>query len=175
MKRIIAFAGLPAVGKSTISQAVSVSLEAPIIDIDQFKKAVVDAELVREQIDPPEVRWSYYQKSLEHAVALLEQGATNVIMDEVFHVQSLRAKFEEYCAERQIQVVWVEVICSYEVVETRLREKGRENHILSTDEALIMHKRFKKLFEPFEAGHHILLDNTNGVEPLVHLLLEALQ
>ncbi len=175
MKRIIAFAGLPGVGKSTISQAVSTPLGAVIIDIDQFKKVAVDAKLVKEQIDPPEVRWMYYQASLEHAVALFDQGTTNIIMDEVFHVQSLRTKFETYCTERQIQVMWVEVTCSYEVVEARLKVKGREGHILSTDEALAMHLRFKELFEPFEEGQCILLDNTNGVEPLVSVLLDALR
>ncbi len=175
MKRIIAFAGLPGVGKSTISQAVSTPLGAVIIDIDQFKKVAVDAKLVKEQIDPPEVRWTYYQASLDHAVALFDQGITNIIMDEVFHVQSLRVQFEAYCAEKYIQVVWVEVSCSFEIVEARLKAKGREGHILSTDEALAMHQRFKSLFEPFEEGQRVLLDNTDGVEPLVSFLLDALR
>ena len=112
MKKLILFAGLPAVGKSTLSMMVSKKTGAKIVNIDDFKKVDVDPVLVKNQIDSPELRWAYYQKALEYAFGLFDQGISTVIMDEVFHLNSLRTQLEYLCSEK-CQVLWVEVRCPY--------------------------------------------------------------
>ncbi len=64
MKKLILFRGLPGAGKSTFSGKVSQLTGATVVDIDDFKKVSVDAVLVKIQIDPPEQRWLYYQRTL---------------------------------------------------------------------------------------------------------------
>lgn len=165
MKKLYLFAGLPGVGKSTISIEVSKKTRAKIVDIDDFKKTDVDPVLVKNQIDPPELRWIYYQKALEHAFSLFDQGISIVIMDEVFHLNSLRKQLESLCAERCVQVLWVEVICPYNTVKKRLQSTIRKGHILSTEEALKMHILFKKIFEKFSAcQNHVVINNKKNID-----------
>lgn len=161
MRKLMLIAGLPGVGKTTISNGVSKKVGAKVVDLDDFKKTDVDPTLVKNQIDPPELRWAYYKKALEHVFCLFEQGVTIAIMDEVFHLNSLRAQLETLCEGRDVQVLWIEVQCSYDVVEKRLQSVKREGHILSTEEALKMHLMFKEIFEKFSADrqNHIVVNN----------------
>lgn len=176
MKRLLLVAGLPGVGKTTISGGVSRKVGAKVVDIDDFKKTDVDPTLVKSQIDPPELRWAYYQKALEHVFGLFDQGIHTVIMDEVFHLGSLRAQMEALCGERQVQVLWVEVRCPYDVVAKRLQSTKREGHILSTEEALKMHLMFEAIFEKFSthSQNHIAVsnENVNDVDLLVENILK---
>ena len=169
MKKLVLFAGLPAVGKSTLSKMVSKKTGAKIVNIDDFKKVDVDPVLVKNQIDSPELRWAYYQKALKYAFGLFDQGISTVIMDEVFHLNSLRIQLESLCSEK-CQVLWVEVICPYEIVEKRLQLTAREGHILSTEEALKMHILFKEIFEKFCSQNHIVVNNENNIN--LDLLVE---
>lgn len=161
MNILILFAGLPGVGKSTISKAVGKRSGATIVDIDEFKKTDVDPVLVKSQIDPPEQRWAYYQKALKHVFDLFNQGTPTVIMDEVFHLHSLRVQLEDMCQARNVRVRWVEVRCPYDTVEKRLQSRAREGHVLSTEEALKMHTLFTKIFEKFPAHseNHVVVNN----------------
>lgn len=172
MKKLFLVAGLPGVGKSTISQKVCGKIEAKTVDIDDFKKISVDPALVKNEIDPPEIRWAYYQKAIEHVFNLFDQGTPTIIMDEVFHLDSLRVQLESLCAKRYVQVLWVEVRCPYEIVKKRLQSADRKGHILSTEEALRMHLMFKDIFEKFSSNsqNHIVIDNGNDVN--VDLLIE---
>ena len=161
MKKLILVAGLPGVGKSTISRRVSEITGARIVDIDDFKKVDTDPTLVKNQVDPPELRWLYYKKALKYVFDLFDSGVSTVVMDEVFHLNSLRSQMEALCAERQVQVLWVEVLCSYDTVEKRLSFKSREGHILSTEEALKMNILFKGIFESFsiDCRNHVTVYN----------------
>ena len=172
MKRLFLLAGLPGVGKSTVSRSLSNKLEAIIVDIDDFKKIVVDPTTVTKEIDPPELRWLYYQEAIQHVLGLYDQGVSAVIMDEVFHLSSLRSSLEILCIQHDVEVQWVEVRCSYDTVAKRLRSTGRNGHILSTEEALAMHLRFTAIFEPFarDSKNHIVIDNEDDVS--VDLLVE---
>ena len=161
MQKLICFAGLPGVGKSTLSQAIRTKTGATIINIDEFKKIHVDPHLVRSQIDPPEQRWAYYRDSVEHAFDLFDQGAVTAILDEVFHLHSLRTRMENLCKERGVRMLWIEVQCPFDLVEERLATRGREGHILSTDEALKMYLLFQEIFEAFPAHieNHMVISN----------------
>jgi len=172
MKKLLLFAGLPGVGKSTISRGVSIKTGAKIVDLDDFKKIDVDPILVKNQVDPPELRWVYYQKALKYAFCLFEQEISTVIMDEVFHLDSLRTKLETLCKERRVQVLWVEVRCPYDIIKKRLQSTSRKGHILSTEQALKMNLLFEEIFEKFSihGQNHIVINNGDGVN--VDLLVE---
>jgi predicted kinase len=151
MKTIVLIAGFPGVGKSTIARAMAEKLRAAVLDVDEFKRRTVDPALLVSQIDPPEVRWKYYTATLAEAFRLLESGvATTVVIDEVFHLRDLRGKIQALCAERAVRVLWVEVLCPYELVRERLERKARSGHVLSFEKTLEMYRRFQEAFEPFD-------------------------
>lgn len=176
MNKLLVFAGLPGVGKSTISREVSKKTGAEIIDIDDFKKTNVDSDMVKSQIDPPELRWKYYQKALGYAFNLFSEGKSVAIMDEVFHLSSLRTQLEALCSVQGVQVLWIEVRCSYGTVKKRLQSMNREGHILSTEEALKMHLLFLKTFEKFptDSQNHMVVNNEHAsdIDLLVKSILE---
>lgn len=157
MKKLVLLAGMPGVGKSTVARKIASIEGGQVLDLDDFKRETVASDLVTSQIDPPEVRWAYYVKALEHAFTI--DGT--VIMDEVFHLESLRARLEQVCVARGVQVQWIEVRCPYEIVKTRLQMTARVGHILSTDEALKMYLLFQEIFERFPEGkeNHAVVNN----------------
>ncbi len=161
MKTLMLLAGLPGVGKSTISRHLREKIkDARVIDIDVFKAMIVDPTLIGDQVDPPEIRWACYQLALNTAFGLFEYGLTStVIMDEVFHLASLRCKVEKLCAERGVNVLWVEVRSPHHVVKERLQQ--RKGHILSPEEALNIHQMFREIFEKFPDAHpgYIAVEN----------------
>lgn len=172
MQKLFLLAGLPGVGKSTISRNLITKLGATCVDIDDFKKKVVDPNAVTKEIDPPAMRWLYYKKAIEYVLGLFGQGIQIVVMDEVFHMHSLRTQLERECTEHDIQVIWLEVLCPYETVAKRLRSTGRPGHILSTEEALAMYRLFEDIFEAFpEGANHITVHNDDEVD--VSLLLDT--
>ncbi len=176
MKKLFLLAGLPGAGKSTVSRLLIEKLGARNVDIDDFKKLVVDPTAVTKEIDPPETRWLYYQHAIQHVLDLFEQGIPTIIMDEVFHLNTLRTRLEESCVKHGVQVVWIEVRCSYQTVAKRLASSGRPGHILSTDEALAMHLLFLNIFEPFPgANNHKILNNEEDVDvrQVLEEILEA--
>lgn len=172
--RLLLFAGLPGVGKSTISRRVGQKTGATIVDLDDFKKTDVDPVLVKNEIDPPELRWSYYQKGLQYVFDRFDQGGNMAIIDEVFHLHSLRTQLEFRCTERQVQVIWVEVQCPYEVVKRRLQSTARADHILTSEETLNMYLRFKEMFEAFsgKSKNHIAVNNEYDAD--IDLLVECI-
>lgn len=161
MKKLVLLAGLPGVGKSTIARKIASTENGTVLDLDDFKREAVASALVTSQVDPPEVRWAYYERALAHAFTL--DGI--VVMDEVFHLHSLRTRLEQVCSARGVQVQWIEVRCPYAVVEKRLRSAARVGHILSTDEALRMHLLFQDIFEgfPSDKENHVVMHNSESV------------
>lgn len=176
--QLVLFCGLPGSGKTTISRLLCEATEARLIDLDEFKKTEVDPTLVRSQIDPPEVRWGYYQKGLCEALRLFASGVRNVVIDEVFHLAELRQRIEDFCNEHGISLLWVEVQCPYQVVEERLSAKPRVGHILSTEEALKMYRLFEGTFEPFvpDSRKHALINNegADGFDTAIAFILQKM-
>ena len=162
MPTIILISGLPGNGKSTLARQLASRTNGQFLDIDDYKKVVADPTLVKSEIDPPHIRRIYYRDAIMAAFGVLQTGVPVVIMEEVFHLAALRDEISSMCSKANVHVLWIEVTCPYEIVESRLRSNGREGHILSTDEALRMHRLFEGVFEPFPHGNCFRVDNSDG-------------
>ena len=164
-KNIFIFiAGLPGIGKTTIAKTIKSFLHPAIhIDIDDFKKQVVDPNLVSKEIDPPEIRWEYYQLAANAAIEATEAGNQYVVMEETFHLSDLREKMTEKVEASGNRVIWVHVTCDLETVKQRA-SKPREGHILTQEETVAMHVEFSELFEGFPEDQQICsIDNSGAL------------
>lgn len=161
-KKVLCFAGLPGTGKSTVSRIVSEKTRGLLLDLDIYKKQVVDPKLVTESIDPPDLRWKYYSLAID-GMKLLPHEI--VIVDEVFHLGELRRLFEERCAENHMETKWFEVTCPTNLVKERLLIP-RPGHILSPQQAIIMNQLFSDLFEPFSlVNNYTQINNDGSLKP----------
>ena len=151
-KRLLLVTGLPGVGKTTIADIIGEGMQAPVIHIDDFKKAVVPANQISSQIDPPGVRMRYYKPAFEVAFKHFDNGHRAVIMEEVFPFHELRAAIERGCRRQKVKTLWIKVHTPYIAVERRLHETARPGHALTTEETLALHKAFVRQYDPFEVG-----------------------
>lgn len=164
MRKVLCLAGLPGVGKSKLAGKIATQVSGVILDVDNIKRRVVDPTLVSTTVDPPDIRWKCYEMAIEEIFAKFDQGEKIIIVDEVFHLQSLRQQLEDACSQRGAHVDWIEVRCEYEIVQKRLAWNGRDNdHLLSVNQTLCLYRRFEKLFEDFPAGkkNHAIFYNEN--------------
>jgi predicted kinase len=169
MRTLIPLAGLPGSGKSTIARALAERLGVEMVGVDRFKREVVDPVTLSEGLDPPHVRWMYYQLALDYIFSLFENGAETVVMDEMFHVGCLRERIEEACRERGIPVRWIEVRCSDAEVERRFAEHPREGHILTTEQLCRIRAEVARVFDEFPCGtDRLVVTNAGSVSEAVH-------
>ncbi len=166
MNQVIFLAGLPAVGKSTLAQQMAKKYDGKVLDIDDIKRKLSDPNLVTSSIDTPEIRWRCYEEAARQIFQFFKNGEDVVIVDEVFHLNELREKLEALLASNEVEVVWIQVVCSFEQVKKRLESKSRTGHILSTDEALKMYVLFQEIFEPFpqdKKNHSVFNNDTSSL------------
>ncbi len=168
MTTLVLVAGVAGSGKSTIAQPLACVLKAVVVDIDPYKRQVVNPDALTQSIDPPHVRWEYYRLALKQVFQHFEQGARFVVLDEMFHVRDLRRRIAQACRDRRIQVRWIEVQCSDEEAARRIEERPRNGHILSSEELLKIRAEVARVFDPFaDEGPHLMLCNVGSVETSV--------
>ncbi len=164
MKVMICIAGLPAVGKTSVARALNALLSprATHMDIDDIKREVIDSKDLTRDIDPDDIREQYYESMIQRAIAFFDE-CDYVIAEEVFHRHYLRNHITRKCSHHGIDVRWVHVLCSEEVVKRRIKIEPRKGHILTTEQTLSFYRKFSDLFDDFSESENALsLNSENG-------------
>ena len=177
MKKLVLFAGLPGSGKTTICRRIGEMSEICHVDVDHYKKHRADPNKVTKEVDPPELRLLYCRDALDEAFRHFGDGASTVVMDEVYPYHSVRAQLEALCAEQQIKVLWVEVRSLHGTAVKRL-STPRIGHLLTPECAAEIHHMCAVAFETFPVNcpNHITIDNEDGdnIDSLVTKVLECI-
>jgi len=116
---LIAFAGLPGAGKSTLARAVGRGLRAPVLSVDPIEAALFRAGVHREQ--PTGLAAYVVAEAL--AERQLELGLTAVV-DAANYVEPGRQMWRDLAARWGVPLRWIEVVCSDEATH-RARLEGR--------------------------------------------------
>ncbi len=177
MKKLILLAGLPGSGKTTICRCMGEMTGIRYVDVDLYKKRRTDPTKVTEEVDSPKLRLLYCQDALEVAFGFFDDGASTVVMDEVYPYHSVRVKLEALCKEWDVQVLWVEVRSASGTAEKRLT--SRQGHILlPLDKAVGIHRMCALVFEAFSAeiSNHFVVNNEedSNIDSLVASILERI-
>jgi len=119
---LIAMAGLPGSGKSTIADILGARLNVAVVSVDPIESAILGAGIDSDQ----PTGLAAYLVAETIADSVLEAGHS-VIVDAVNAVDPAREQWVELAQRRGEQLRFIEVICSDpEVHRERLESRNRE-------------------------------------------------
>lgn len=149
---LIAMAGLPGAGKSSVAEALGRKLAAPVVSVDPIEAAMWRAGVGRDQ----PTGLAAYVVAEAVADGVLGMGQT-VIVDAVNAVEAAREQWRSLADRRGVPVVFIEVVCSDQLVHRhRLenRSRGIEGFAEPTWEVV---ERLREEFASW-ADHRLVLD-----------------
>ncbi|MES2093955.1 MAG: AAA family ATPase [Actinomycetota bacterium] len=118
---LIAMAGLPAAGKSTIAGMLGARLSASVVSVDPIESAILEAGIDRDQ----PTGLAAYLVAETMAGLVLESGH-DVIVDAVNGVDPAREQWVDLARSRGETLRFIEVICSdADLHRERLESRGR--------------------------------------------------
>jgi len=118
---LIAMAGLPAAGKSSIAEGLGGALGAVVVSVDPIEAALRRAGIAREQ----PTGLAAYLAAEAVADGILGLGQT-VIVDAVNAVEPARQQWRALAGRHRVRLAFIEAVCSSpEVHRRRLEERER--------------------------------------------------
>ncbi|MGN6324779.1 AAA family ATPase [Pseudolysinimonas sp.] len=123
--QLIATAGLPGAGKSTIAEVIGNRLGLPVVSVDPIEAAILGAGIDRDQ--PTGLAAYLVAETIAEAVLT---GGAGVIVDAVNAVEPAREQWVRLAARQGVPVKFLEVVCSdAELHRSRLagRQRGLEH------------------------------------------------
>ncbi len=118
---LIAMAGLPGSGKSTIAGMIGAHLRAAVLSVDPIESAILTAGI---DVDQP-TGLAAYLVAETIAESVLDTGQT-IVVDAVNAVGPAREQWVELAKRQGVELRFVEVSCSdRELHRTRLEERHR--------------------------------------------------
>jgi predicted kinase len=169
---LIAMAGLPASGKSTLAEALARRLPAPVVSVDPIEAAMWRSGVARDQ----PTGLAAYNVAEAVADGILAVGQA-VIVDAVNAVELARGQWRGLAERRGVRLFFIEVVCS-DLAEHRRRLEGRSRGIEGFDEPTWEAVERRRLeFEPWpgdqgEQGERLVLDSMADLDANVHTALD---
>ncbi|GAA2044183.1 AAA family ATPase [Catenulispora yoronensis] len=120
---LIAMAGLPGAGKSSLAEELGRTLAAPVVSVDPIEAALWRAGVARSQ--PTGLAAYVVAETVADGVLALGQ---TVIVDAVNAVEEAREQWRSLSSRRAVPLVFVEVVCSDPETHRR-RLEGRSRNI----------------------------------------------
>ncbi|CAN5415223.1 AAA family ATPase [soil metagenome] len=118
---LIAMAGLPAAGKSTLAEILGGRLSASVVSVDPIESAILEAGI---DSDQPTGLAAYLVA--ETIAGLVLESGHDVIVDAVNAVNPAREQWVDLAQSRGETLRFIEVICSDpELHRERLESRGR--------------------------------------------------
>ncbi|OZM74808.1 adenylyl-sulfate kinase [Amycolatopsis antarctica] len=163
---LIAFAGLPGTGKSTLARLVARRLPAAYLRVDAAEAGLIEAGLAA---GPAGVGAAGYLVTGRLAGSCLDAGVA-VVADAVNPVAEAREGWRRIAAAKGVPLLFVEVTCSDTALHRR-RVEARE-----TDLPVLPVPSWQQVvereYEPWE-GDRLVIDNIGAPEPQVERILAA--
>lgn len=177
---LVAVGGLMGSGKSTISDRLAETIEAPVVDADRTRKAMLGVG-VNDPVRVPPWQGPYDPAFTDRVYAELARRARvvlasrrPVIVDASFRTAKMRSAIRALAAELGVPFRFVECRADPEVCRHRLAQ--RETTTTVSDGRLAIFDDFRKHFEPIVelgASEHVVVDTTGPVEDSVAALRQA--
>jgi aminoglycoside phosphotransferase family enzyme/predicted kinase len=178
---VIVVGGLIASGKSTIAEAISSRMNAPIVDADRTRKAMLGVTPHHPVHEPawrgaydPEVTAKVYGEVLRRASVVLASGRP-VVIDASFRSQALRSAARDVAIAKGAPFLFVECRVDRQLAKARLEERSRGPAV--SDGRLAIFDAFAAEFEPvteLSDREHIAVDTERDLQVTLAQLNERL-
>jgi len=145
---IIAIAGLPGCGKSTVASRLSEKLKLPVINTDVIRERLFFGEDPLE--NTPENRKLIY-KTLFIIADCMASSHVGVILDGTFPYERYRSPIKEISIKYKIPCYFIECFCPEDFLKERI-EKRKERFAESAGWDVYL--RIQKTFEPFTGDRY---------------------
>jgi hypothetical protein len=180
--QLIAVGGLIASGKSTLSDAISVQLGAPVVEADRTRKALLRVAPTH-HVDDPAWKGAYdpkftdvvYDALIERADAVLSSGRP-VVLDASFRSVALRNKARALAEKHKAPFHFVE--CRPDIEVCRARVQKRERDKTASDGRLEVFDAFMAKWQPtteIPADELVVVDTAPGVAATLASLRKVIE
>lgn len=162
---LIAMAGLPAAGKSSIAAGLGGSLSAALVAVDPIEAALRRSGIGRDQ--PTGLAAYLVAEAVADGILAVGQS---VIVDAVNAVEPARRQWRALAARRRVRLAFIEVVCSSPQLHRRRLEE-RDRGIEGFDEPTWDDvERVRAGYEPW-TDRHLVLDSVADLpENIKHAL-----
>ena len=157
---LIATAGLPGTGKSTIAGLVGAQLRAAVVSVDPIEAAILTAGIDGDQ--PTGLAAYLVAGTLAESVLA---GGSTIVVDAVNAGPSAREQWVDLAARQGVEVRFIEVMCSNAtLLQERLASRGRA---LGQPDANAVEQSLDEYSEwsgPSALARRLTLDTSHPVE-----------
>lgn len=143
MSRLFVVCGLPGVGKTTVSEAITEDTDGHLLRTDVVRKELYDDP---EYSDEETER--VYGEVLSRAETRLRDGET-VVVDGTFQDRGFRADAADSADEADAAVRFVKVECSESVVRERIRRRNGDH----SDADFEVYRMFQETYDPLSVDY----------------------
>jgi predicted kinase len=154
---LIAMAGLPGTGKTTLAEALAKKLGAAVLDKDKLRAALIEPERIeysRKQND------AVYELLLKGAIHKLRRGKPVILDGRTFTRKYQVERVMKFAAENDAHLRVIECVCEEALALKRIHSDKEKGTHLAADRGPELYHRLKSEAEPIEIEH--LVVNTGG-------------
>lgn len=166
---LIAMAGLPGSGKSTVAEGLGRRLAAPVLSVDPVESALWRAGISREE----PTGLAAYVVVEAMAADVLALGQT-VVVDAVNDVEQAREQWRGLAERRGLPLAWIEVVCSDPDLHRR-RLEGRQRDLPGFPEPVWDSLPARRAGLGPWTDERLVLDSAEALETNVERALEHLR
>ena len=169
---IVMMAGLPGVGKSTLSRALASRLPGAVLDKDEVRAAL---------FRPPYTEYSQQQDDFCQDIMLqtcgyllAKNGKVNILLDgRTFSRNYQRERVLAFC--RQVNANWavLECVCAEQTALKRLADATTQGAHLAANRTVDLYLRIRDSWEPIE-NPKLIVDTDQELEVCVDQCLQYL-
>lgn len=167
-KMLIAMAGLPASGKSTLARRLGELLPAVVLDKDTIRAALFPF---------PEIDYSTRQDNfcfaimLQAASYLMDKGRTVILDGRTFTQNYQVERLLRFCRAAGAMIEIIECVCSEEEARQRLSQDATLGLHLAANRNFGLYQKLKAQAVPIQVPH-LQVDTTRSLEECVAICLE---
>jgi predicted kinase len=168
---LVAMAGLPGTGKSTLAAALAEALPAVVLDKDKLRAGLIPTEKIEYSRAQDDYIFELLLKAAEYN---LNRGR-NVILDGRTYTRRYQVeRVELFAREQEADLRIIECVCPDELAFSRLENDLRTGGHPAGNRTTELYESMKATSEPITT-EHLTLKTDQGVEALVVICLNYLK